>query len=341
VTRELTIAASGVCTFIEFAVSKGAGRQALIQRSGIAEVDLSGRDNRIPFHRYVALMKAGQELCGIPALALQFGEAVDCSEIAIPCGVATTIDDAVQQANRYGRLAIEVETLGAADRFALVRDAGEVWLVDNRTNPNDFPELTESAFARMVCSTRRFAGQSSMIRAVHVTHAEPPYRSEYERIFRVPVTFGSDRNALLIDESVIARHPCPTPSKYVSAVLRDHAEELLRKLDSSQTVRGRVENVLMNVLSSGDVTVDAVAGTLGLSRQTLFRKLSAEGVTFQQLLDELRHRLALHYLIAEKSSVQRTASLLGFSDSTAFSRAFKRWTGLRPREYVAQKVPSA
>ena len=108
-------------------------------------------------------------------------------------GGAANFGDAVAQGNRYAALAVEVEEDGTGDRFQLCRIDGQLWLVDARRNPNVFPELTESAFARMVCTTRRFAGDGSFITAVHVTHAEPPYRAEYERIFRVPVTFGSIR----------------------------------------------------------------------------------------------------------------------------------------------------
>ena len=77
--------------------------------------------------------------------------------------------------------------------------------------------------------------------------------------------------------------------------------------------------------------MDMVASKLGLSRQTLFRKLKAEGVTFEKVLDELRHRLAVSYLSGRKVSVNETAYLVGFSDPAAFSRAFKRWTGASPR----------
>jgi AraC-like DNA-binding protein len=70
-----------------------------------------------------------------------------------------------------------------------------------------------------------------------------------------------------------------------------------------------------------------------LSRQTLFRQLKAEGVTFEQVLDELRLRLALDYLRARKVSVNETAYLVGFSEPAAFSRAFKRWTGASPRDW--------
>jgi AraC-like DNA-binding protein len=75
---------------------------------------------------------------------------------------------------------------------------------------------------------------------------------------------------------------------------------------------------------------DRVARELGLSRATLYRKLKQEGVSFEALRDELRRDLALRYL-AGKTSVSKTAYLLGFSDPAAFSRAFKRWTGKSPR----------
>jgi len=88
---------------------------------------------------------------------------------------------------------------------------------------------------------------------------------------------------------------------------------------------------LIPILHTGEASIDMIAGKLALSRQTLFRKLKAEGVTFEQVLDQLRHKLALHYLNGKKVSVNETAYLVGFSEPAAFSRAFKRWTGSSPR----------
>jgi len=341
--RELTVAASGVRALMELAVSKGAGRQALAERSGISPADLADRDNRVPFRKYVALMKAGQVLCSDPALALHFGEAVDMSEISIAhsVGGVTTIEEACTQVNRYARLGVEVDTVGTADRFQLSRIGGQLWLLDARRNPNDFRELTESTFARMVCSTRRTVGGIPAFKELHVTHAEPAYRAEYDRIFQVPVVFGSDKNGLRIDEALLAKFRIPPSPQYVTGVLRDHAEMLLAKLDSEQSIRGRVESLLVPLLHTRDLGVEIIAEKIGLSRQTLFRKLKAEGVTFEQVLDELRHKTALHCLSAKKVSVKQTARLVGFSDPTAFSRAFKRWTGASPRAYASRTETSA
>lgn len=337
---DLTVAASAVRALLELAVSKGASRQALIERSRIDPTDLEHRDTRVPFSVYVALMRTGQELCHDPALALHFGEAIDVSEISLGCtvGGVETIAEVFAQVNRYARLAVEVDGVGNGERFQLRRTGGQFWVVDARRNPNDFLELTESTFARMVCSTRRGLGDTQILKELHVTHAAPAYRAEYDRIFRVPVTFGSDTNGLRIDEALLLNYRMPPSSQYVTAVLKEHAETLLAKLDSSQSTRGRVESALTSLLQSGDVGMQAISVKLGLSRQTLFRKLRTEGVTFEQVLDELRHKLALHYLSGNKP-VRQTASLVGYSDPAAFSRAFKRWTGSSPRGRLRGQSP--
>jgi AraC-type DNA-binding domain-containing proteins len=328
---------------MELAASKGASRKTLAERSRITQSDLQDPDNRVPFSKYVALMRAGQELCDDPALALHFGEAVDASELSMThmVGGAENMADAFALGNRYARLGVEVEGDGTGDRFQLRRVEGQLWFVDARRNPNDFPELTESAFARMICTMRKHMGDRQVVKAVRVTHADPGYRAEYERIFCAPVVFGSDRNALQVNEALLASFQFPTPSPYVTGVMRGHAEALLQRLDSSQSTRDQVETLLMPLLHTGGVSMGTIAGKLCFSRQTLFRKLKVDGVTFEQVLDELRHKLALNYLNANKASVKETARLVGYSDPAAFSRAFKRWTGSSPRMYVSRCVSSA
>jgi AraC-like DNA-binding protein len=329
---EPTVAAGVAGALMELAVSKGASRRALAERSLIDPAELQDLDHRIPFAKYVALMRAAKQLCHDPALALHFGEAFDCAEISIVglIGEACeTLAEAFAQINRYARLAVEVD-LGTADRFQLERNGGELWMVDTRKNPNDFPELTESTYARMVCTSRRYFGEAQFIKAVHVTHPEPAYRDEYDRIFQMPVVFGSDRNAVVTDERWLT-HRNAHSSRYVFGVLSAHAEALLKHLENSKSTRGRVESGLMPILHTGDASVDIIAKKLGFSRQTLFRRLKAEGATFEKVLDELRHKMALHYLSGKKVSVNETAYLVGFSEPAAFSRAFKRWTGSSPR----------
>jgi AraC-like DNA-binding protein len=325
-----TVSAGLARGLLEFAVSRGGDPGALLARSGIARDELEDHDTRIPFASYLALMRAGKELCNDPALALHFAEAVDMSELSV-VGLLTlaspTMMDAFAQLNRYGQLVVEVD-LGATPRFALEQRDGALWAVDRRRD-DGCPELTESTFARMTCNPRRFLSRPFVLE-LHVTHAEPAHRAAYERIFQCPVVFGSHWNAMRIDPQLpfikIAVQP-----RYVFGILSAHADALLQQLESSKSARGRVERTLMPILHTGTASMDLVAQQLGLSRQRLYRDLKAEGVTFEQVLDELRHQLALHYLGSKKVSVNETAYLVGFSDPAAFSRAFKRWTGTSPR----------
>ena len=341
---DLTVASGVARALMDFAVSKGASRDPLAKRSRIEPEDLTYQDNRVPFAKYIALMRAAQELTNDPALALHFGEAMELSEFSILglIGPASeSMVDAFAQLNRYSRLVIEVD-LGTAERYQLAPGDGGFWLIDTRLNPNEFPELTESAFSRIMNGVSQIASGSPpfagtpMVKAVHVTHADPGYRAEYDRIFRVPVVFESDKNAMLLDGALLTQK-VPTQPRYVFGVLSERAEALLKSLENSKSTRGRAESLLMPVLHTGDVSMDAIASKMGLSRWTLFRQLKAEGTTFEKVLDELRHKMALHYLSGKKVSVNETAYLVGFSEAAAFSRAFKRWTGTSPCEMRPRK----
>jgi AraC-like DNA-binding protein len=251
-------------------------------------------------------------------------------------GFAETGAAAFSLWNRYSRLSVEVDCAGDGDRFVLTRSGGEVWVADARTNANDFPELTELTFSCVVCTSRTHAGENRFMKAIHVTHAAPAYRAEYDRIFQVPVVFESDRNALLLTGDAWMKERPPSSSRVVLDILSERAESLLENLENAKSTKDRVEILLLPILHTGDASMDAVARKLGVSRQTLFRRLRVEGTTFERVLDGLRHTLALRYLGGKKVSVNETAYLVGFSDRVAFSRAFKRWTGSSPRRMAGQ-----
>src|SRR5512132_146398 len=108
---ELTVVAGGARTLLDLAVSRGASRAELLERSRIDASVLENRENRVEFSKYVALMRAAQQLCKDPAFALHFGELVDVTEISIACAIGgvTNVSDAITQMNHYASLGIEVE----------------------------------------------------------------------------------------------------------------------------------------------------------------------------------------------------------------------------------------
>ncbi len=331
--REETVSSGFVLGLLSYATSRGADRDALLSAAQIDPTLLNDRDARLPYARYVALMHAAKAETNDPALALNFGQAVDVSDISIVGLIGQASDtmlEAFEQLNRYVRLIVDVELLGE-DRFALRRDPRGLWLTDLRANPNAFPELTESAFSHIIAGPRRL-GMPNWLKEVRITHPKPAHAADYERIFGVPMLFSSDRNAIRLEESIVG-YPVGKLPRYAFGVLIEHADAMINALDASSTTRGRVESLLMPILHKGEANMDAIAEKLSLGRQTLYRALKTEGVTFEQVLDELRHKLALEYLHGQKTTVNETAYLVGFSDPASFSRAFKRWTGKSPREY--------
>jgi len=331
-----TIAAGFARALCDLAVAKGAPREVLLNRAAIAPEELADPDFRVPMPRYVALMQAAKELARDPALALHFGEAftMDALSIVGLIGMSCqTMGEALEQIGRYGQLVIDIavdDPLGR--RLVLQREMGQVWLVDTRSDPNAFPELTESSFARMAAASQRKRAERDFVRAIHVSHKAPSYRDEYDRVFGLPVVFESDRNALLMADDSFLSMTIPNSSRYVFGVLSARADALLKELEAATTTRGAVERLLLPVLHKGSASMEAVAAQMGMSRQTLFRRLKAEGLTFEKVLEALRRRLALDYLQAGKVSVTEAAYLVGFSDPAAFTRAVKRWTGETPRD---------
>jgi AraC-like DNA-binding protein len=342
---EPTVSAGYVNSLLKLAVARGVDRAVLLKRAGLDEAALAAPDNRVAFARFKAMMRATKEMLNDPSFAIYFGEHSDFVEMSIVglvCQAAATMGEAFEQMNRYARLVVEVEGHESGDRFAIARKAGGgVWLEDRRRNPDDFPELTESTWTRFVAGfTRMFPDRTHYVKCVHMTHAEPAdpaYRAEYARIFKMPIVFGSDRNALLIEETWLAQ-PINTSNRYVFGIFSEHAEALLKSLKQSKAIKGKVESELIPILHTGEVSMDEVAKRLGLSRPTLYRKLKDEGESYEALLDALRHRMALHYLNGQKVSVNQAAYLVGFSDPSAFSRAFKRWTGASPRAAVRAQM---
>jgi Arabinose-binding domain of AraC transcription regulator, N-term len=172
---DASVAAGFARGLIDFAASQGADPEALAARAGIAPAALARQDNRIPFASYVALMRAARALTGDPAFALHFGEAVDIRDLSIVallsqgCG---TMMEAFAQTSRYARLDIDLG-MGAVDRLQLRRRGGRLWLVDGRPNPNDFPELTESAFARMASSIAGSAPRRCCARSTSAMRRRP------------------------------------------------------------------------------------------------------------------------------------------------------------------------
>jgi AraC-like DNA-binding protein len=329
-----SVSAGLTASLIDFATGRGANRADLMARAGLDTAALANMDGRVDLGAYLSVMKAARETTGDPALALHWAEEIGMAEVSLVgliMEASATMGDAFLQMQRYGRLAMEIHVPGSEPRYELVRNGGELLMIEHPLPWGCVPALTECAFVRLVCGPRRFLKQPHVL-AVHLAYEPTSYRSEYERIFQCPVHFKSGYNALTLHPDSVGWRVAQYP-RYVFGVLAAKADRLLDQLDATKTARGQVEAILLPVLHEGKATAQQVAAQMGISRQTLFRRLHSEGLTFNGVLSGLRQQLAIGYLQGRKASVNETAYLVGFSDPAAFSRAFKRWTGMSPKAF--------
>src|SRR6266436_1845203 len=175
-------------------------------------------------------------------------------------------------------------------------------------------------------------GQNLVPQHFSIAHHRSGANSEMARFVGTTVEFGADNDEFAINAN--ARElPLIHADTYLNDLLLKYCEAALadRRGNTSQ-LRTRVENAISSFLPHGRVVVEDVARSLGMSERTLARKLSDEGLNFTEILQQLRRDLAVRYLDDRKLHVSKIAWLLGFHEVSAFTHAFKRWTGKTPRE---------
>lgn len=334
-----TISAGFAHGLTEYCVAHGANREQLLAGAGIDASALADHFNRIPLTRYIALMRTGKVLCNDPALAVHFGVSSNCTDLSLISMIAAASDSvmmAFQLLNRYGRLSVDVDGIDGPDHFPIEITREGAWLIDNRQHHGLFPELAETTLARFAANIPKSFGPQA-VRAIHFSHCAPDHHLTIANAFSAPVRYGACRTAILLDPAVVHARMAPSP-RYALGVLTAHADQLMRDLEGSRSTRGRVESAVLPILHTGDVSMERVAQSLAMSRPTLYRKLKMEEVTFEEVLDGVRHRMALHHLASPSATVNDVSHLVGFSDPAAFSRAFKRWTGSSPRARARAQV---
>lgn len=165
------------------------------------------------------------------------------------------------------------------------------------------------------------------------THSKPERLDEYNQTFRsCRLRFNAPFNGIVLPAPLLDE-PIGKFDPKLHTLIRQHADMLMADLPRAESLTERVREAIGKQLRGGKATLPLVARRLHMSQATLARKLEREGTSFQDVLDDFRRRLAERYIASSELSLAEIALLLGFSQSAAFHRAFKRWTSLTPLEY--------
>jgi AraC-like DNA-binding protein len=201
-----------------------------------------------------------------------------------------------------------------------------------RGNPAEVPVaaiMVDIAMAVLLDMCRMNAGSS--LCPITLRRGLPDPADPYERFFGCPVQFGATENAFILTAAQADRL-LPSSNKQLAAVFDQMLAEELARLDKSD-VTARCKASVLECLTSGEASAEDTAKQLHMSPRTLQRKLALANTTYQQLVEDTRKDLALRYIDDPHRSISDITFSLGYSQQSAFTRAFKRWTGMTPSEY--------
>ena len=309
----------------------------VLRQAGLPETVFQQSKIWMTTEELFALYRAIQEISGDPAIGLKLGseERIERYDpIAIAALYTRSFQDALDRMARYKRLTCPEE-------IRIVERASEcavqfVWLRAGEAEP---PALIDVCFAWVVSIGRRGIGRSFKPKRVEFKRVESK-RQLYEDHFQCPVKFGARQNMLLFHSEDLARPFLTYNSDLLEIVAPQLDAELARQL-AQDSLKEQVKGILKKFLAGQKPRLENVASELRVSTRTLQRRLLAERITFQNVVEEARQELAQHYLLQPSLELNETAYLLGYEDPNSFIRAFRRWEGTPPGEWRSARCQFA
>lgn len=314
---------------LEAAGERGVPPAALARAAGLPDSAIDPLPESLAAHDYIALLAAGAEVCADPHFGLHVGERVKLGTYSVYGLVLLACADfgqALEQTQRYEQLAHD---LGRSALQVEGREARYTWT-------SHFPQasrhLAESVFAGIRVFGSWLAGRPLAPLRLAFAHARAPEADarEYERVLGMLPAFGADAHLAVFDAALLAM-PVPNADIQLYPVLQQHAERLLReRARAGDGIAAQVRAAIVRNLAHDRVRLAQVAQALGMSARSLQRKLAEAGTSYQAVLDQARHQLATDYLRQDGLALADIAFLLGFQEQSAFTHAFREWSGMNP-----------
>lgn len=300
---------------------------AVRRAAGAEDVDLSRPDARVGLQAMAAAWREAVRLTGDPALGLHIAEKLGRGDLGVleyAIRHSETLGQALGQLVRHGRL---VHDLAA---FELVEAGDEALLVLHLAEPlQPVPQGMQLFVASQLRLLRECVALPLRPRAVRFVHDDPGAPGEYERVLGAPVAFGQRRREVVFDRAQLAL-PMVEADPALGLILSHYLESLRGALPEQPGLLGEVRRAIAEGLAAGGSAEKRVARQLGTSVRTLARRLQEHGHSFRELRADVRLELARAHLREGRLSTAEIAFLLGFSETSAFQRFFRKATGTTP-----------
>lgn len=307
----------------------GFSAEQCLQGTGLQLGDLEKPETRLSREQEWQFHRQLLALSNNPQLGLTLGGAYRMESYGVlgyAMLSAATLGEAVRLASDFDLLTF------THFRVSLLLEAQDACLrlLPQDDIPNDLRTLYEDReLAAVIAGGEQALGlrlQPSQISMMHGAQNT----AHYEAFFQCPVQFSQAHAEFRFDAALLDL-PMPLRDSETSRFCRQQCEQLLARLNASSDFVAQVRHMLVSQ-PRAFAKVEALADQLQLSPRSLRRRLHQEGTSYQQLLNEIRYQLALEYL-STRMRLEQIADLLGYTEASNFSHAFKRWHGCAPQEY--------
>lgn len=321
--------AAALTHYIQVALRHGLPAHELMRKFGLDPAMLMNREQRISFLAVCRLLEASASESGCLSFGIQMARArtaFDFGVIGLLLAHKRTLREVLLAMLKYRHLlndalGLYVETTGS--RVVI----GEQILCDTGEWPRQTVELAIGVLTR-TCAA--ILGPNWKPVSVHFTHSAPPDLRDHRSYFGCPVNFASDFNGVVcLDSDLDQPNPIADPE------LVRYAEGLAKSVDveGSPTIDAEVRNAIYLLLPVAQADIENVANQLHTSVRSLQRHLGSADTTFSNLIDEVRHDLAIRYMSNERYSIGRVAELLGYTRHACFTQWFTRRFGMAPKSW--------
>lgn len=325
-----------VCALSLRKIVDAAGRRVdarrLLRSVGLEREAIEDPSLKVPYADMMMLYEHAARAIRDSAFGLHVAEQVDMREYGLNGELqitSSTVGEALRSLVRY----LPIWTDVGAFSLDLDRRVAQLqWQFFGKSLPEPHQDCENSlaTAAKFVLSS---IGDRYRLREVWFQHSKPKDITEHKRIFRAPVHFGMPTNALLLDIELLDV-PLPNANPEAHALMVETAERLLcaprKESGFSQCVASFIRQQL-NL--GGAFELEAAARYFGVSRRSLQRKLEQESCSYRQLVQQARQDLSQYLLRGNQQTAAETAYVLGYSEPSAFQRAFRKWQGMPPGAY--------
>lgn len=316
------------------AVSRsGANTDALVAATGISVAQMQSHDEMLPFDSLLSAWQSSMTLCNDHMLPMHLGANPHPSLfgwLGQMAQTAPTLGHTIELMTRYEALvnrSYRTELLQEGDLLCLRLALPP--LPVNVLRPVvefDFMKAVSFGHFLMVDPKHELPGVDS----VYFRHEPAAASAVYKQMFGCPVHFGCEHNQMLLSSDALAR-PLPSADTELLGHMVLLAQDRMHAMVPG--IVDKLERLIIPQLPYGVPELPQIAATLAVSVSTLKRRLQAVGTNYQTVCDRLRQRMAQAYVCDPERAFLDVAFMLGFSDLSAFYRAFKRWTGFTPQQY--------